>query len=116
MYDIYLFSCCISHTKPHTLQNARDCIAAFGDKMNSLGIYEIDLQINGNTFTHQIYVINQLNDNIIGIYFMNKHKLHYDVQTRLVRISSIDTHQIVTLKEQVLPALASTIMNIKYKG
>jgi uncharacterized protein (DUF1919 family) len=49
--------------------------------MNSLGIYEIDLQMKGKTFTHQINVIGQLNDNIIGIDFMHKHKLHYDVQT-----------------------------------
>jgi len=72
--------------------------------MNSLGIYEIDLQIKGKTFTHQINIIDQLTDNIIGIDFMSKHKLHYDMQTRKVKISCIDIDQIVAIKEQILPA------------
>ncbi len=42
-----------------------------------------------------------LTDNIIGIDFMHKHKHHYDVQTRQVKIASIDGDQIVAIKEQV---------------
>jgi hypothetical protein len=40
------------HTKPHKVQNSQHCTAASGDKMNSLGIFEIDLQIKGKKFTH----------------------------------------------------------------
>jgi len=47
---------------------------------------------------------------------MHKHKLHYDVQTGQVKIASIEGDQIVAIKEQVLPALASTIITDKYKG
>jgi hypothetical protein len=54
--------------KPRRVQN---CTAASGNKMNSLGIYETDLQIKGKTFSHHINVINQLTDNIIGIDFMH---------------------------------------------
>jgi hypothetical protein len=50
--------------KPRRVQNAQHCTAASGNKMNSLGIYEIDLQIKGKTFTHHINVINQLTYNI----------------------------------------------------
>jgi hypothetical protein len=57
-----------------------------------------------------------LNDNIIGIDFIHKHKLHYDVQSRQVKISGVDANQQVAIKEQVLPALASTVMNVKFKG
>ncbi len=84
--------------------------------MNSLGIFEIDLQIKGKTWKHQINVINQLTDNIIGIDFMHKHKLHYDIQTRQVKIFGISIDQIVAIKEQTLPALASTVITAKYKG
>jgi len=35
--------------KPRRVQNAQHCTAASGNKMNSLGIYEIDLQIKGKT-------------------------------------------------------------------
>jgi hypothetical protein len=84
--------------------------------MKSLGIFEIDLQIKGKTLKHHINIIVQLTDNIIGINFMHKHKLHYDVQMRQVNISSIDIDKIVALKEQTLPALASTVITDKYKG
>jgi hypothetical protein len=81
--------------KPRRVQNAQHCTAASGNKMNSLGIFEIDLQIKGKPFKHQINVINQLTDNIIGIDFMHLHKLHYDIQTRQVKISGICIDQIV---------------------
>jgi hypothetical protein len=47
---------------------------------------------------------------------MHQHKLHYDVQTRQVEIAGIEIDQIVAIKEQVLPALASTVITAKYKG
>jgi hypothetical protein len=102
--------------KPRRVQNAQHCTATSGNKMNSLGVFEIDLQINGKTFKHHINVIDQLTDNIIGIDFMHRHKLHYDVQTQQVKISGIDIDQIVAIKEQTLPALASTVITSKYKG
>jgi hypothetical protein len=57
-----------------------------------------------------------LTDNIIGIDFMHKNKLHYDVQTRQVKIAGIEGDQIVAIKEQVLPALASMVVMARYKG
>jgi len=57
-----------------------------------------------------------LTDNIIGIDFMHKNKLHFDVQTRQVKIAGIEGDQIVAIKEQVLPALASMVITARYKG
>jgi hypothetical protein len=68
------------------------------------------IKLKGKTFTHHINVIDQLTDNIIGIDFKHKHKLHNDVQTRQVKISGIDIEQIVAVKEQTFPALASTVI------
>jgi hypothetical protein len=39
----------------------------------------MDLYPEGEKFTHQVNIIKKLN-NIIGIDFMHKHKLPYDVQ------------------------------------
>jgi hypothetical protein len=110
------FNAAFPHTKPRRIQNAQHCTAASGNQMNSLGIFEIDLQIKGKSFKHSVNVIDQLTDNIIGIDFMHKHKLHYDVQTRQVKIAGIEIDQIVAIKEQTLPALASTVITAKYKG
>ncbi len=84
--------------------------------MHSLGIYEIDVFIKGKKFTHPINVMDTLTDNIIGIDFMHKNKVHYDVQTRQVKIAGIEGDQIVAIKEQVVPALASTVVTAKYIG
>jgi len=107
------FKAAFPHSKPCRVQNTQLCTAASGNPMNSLGIFEIDLQIKGKTFKHSINVIDQLTDNIIGIDFMHRHKLHYDVQTHQVKISAIDINQIVAIKEQTLPALASTVIMAK---
>jgi hypothetical protein len=108
------FKAAFPHSKPRRVQNAQHCTATSGNQMNSLGIFEIDLQIKGKTFKHSINAIDQLTDNIIGIDFMHKHKLHYDVQTRQVKIARIEIDQIVAIKEQTLPALASTMVTAKY--
>jgi len=47
---------------------------------------------------------------------MHKHKLHYKVQTRQVKIAGIEIDQIVAIKEQTLPALTSTVITAKYEG
>jgi hypothetical protein len=68
--------------------------------MTSIGIYKIDLQIKGKKFTDQINIIDKLTDNIIGIDFMHKHKLHYDMQTRQVKIAGIESDQIIAIKDK----------------
>ncbi len=110
------FNAAFGNQKPKKIANAQSCVAASGNQMNSLGIFEIDLQIKGKSFKHPVNVIDQLTDNIIGIDFMHKHKLHYDVQTRQVKIAGVEIDQIVAIKEQTLPALASTVITAKYKG
>ncbi len=110
------FKAAFPHNKPHRVQNSQHCTAASSDKLNSLGIYEIDLIIKGKKFTHPINVMDTLTDNIIGIDFMLKNKLHYNVQSRQVKIAGIEGDQIVAIKEQVLPALASTVITARYKG
>jgi hypothetical protein len=47
---------------------------------------------------------------------MHRHKLHYDVQNRQVKIAGVEFDQIIAIKEQTLPALTSTVIMAKYKG
>jgi predicted aspartyl protease len=110
------FNAAFPHDKPRRVLNAQHCTAASGNKMQSLGIFEIDLEIKGKKYRHHINVIDQLTDNIIGIDFMHHHKLHYDVQTRQVKIAGVEFDQIVAIKEQTLPALTSMVITAKYKG
>jgi hypothetical protein len=45
------------HNKPCRVQNLQHCTTASGDKLNSLGIYEVDLFIKGKKFTHPINIM-----------------------------------------------------------
>jgi hypothetical protein len=81
------FQAAFLHSKPRRVQNAQHCTAASGNQMNSLGIFEIDLQIKGKNFTHTVNVIDQLTDNIIGIDFMQN--INYITMFKLARLKSL---------------------------
>jgi hypothetical protein len=51
------FNAAFLHQKPCRVQNSQHCTAASGDKLHSLGIFEIDLYIKGKKFTHPINVM-----------------------------------------------------------
>ncbi len=91
------FNAAFPQDKPRRVQNAQHCTTASGNKMHSLGIFEIDLEIKGKKYRHQINIIDQLTDNIIGINFMHHHKMHYDVQTRQVKIAGMEFDQTTKL-------------------
>jgi hypothetical protein len=57
-------------------------VAALGDKMSTYGVFEVDLFIKGKKITHPVNVIEELNENIIGIDFIHAHKLIYDILTK----------------------------------
>ena len=71
--------------------------------MNSLGVYEVDLYIKGQKFTHPVNIINELNDNIIGIDFMHRNKLIYDVNTRQVKFADEKMNTICATKQITIP-------------
>jgi hypothetical protein len=66
------------HCKPKQISKPKSCVAASGDKMSSYGVFEVDLFIKGKKFTQPVNVIEELNENIIGIDFIHAHKLTYD--------------------------------------
>ncbi len=71
--------------------------------MSSYGVFEVDLFIKGKIFTHPVNVIEELNENIIGIDFIHAHKLTYDVISRKVMFAGAGTNSIIELKNTVLP-------------
>ncbi len=110
------FDLAFAHNRPRKISEAQSCVAASGDKMSSLGIFEVDLWIKGKKFTHPVNVINELNDNIIGIDFIHAHQLTYDVRSRQVKFAGAYANSIAALKQTILPAMTSTVVNAKYKG
>jgi hypothetical protein len=77
------FHLAFGQSKPKQISKPQSCVAASGDKMSSYGVFEVDLFINGKRFTHPVNVIQELNKNIIGIYFIHAHKLTYEFPLEL---------------------------------
>jgi len=71
--------------------------------MSSYGVFEVDLFIKGKKFTHPVNVIQELNENIIGIDFIHALKLTYNVISRRVKFARAGTNSIAALKNTVLP-------------
>jgi hypothetical protein len=83
------FDLAFGHFKPKQISKPQSCVAASEDQMSSCGVFEVDLFIKGKKFTHQVNVIQELNENIIGIEFIHAHKLTYDVILRYIYVISL---------------------------
>jgi hypothetical protein len=84
--------------------------------MESLGIFDIEMTIPGRKFTHNVTVVEDLNDNILGIDFMHQHKLNYDSTSKQIIFAHMMTNALYTVKEVTIPALSSMMVTTKYKG
>jgi hypothetical protein len=110
------FNTAFGTQKPKKISNAESCVAASGDAMNSIGVYEVDLWIKGRTFMHPVNVITELNDNIIGIDFMHRNKLIYDVNTRQVKFADSKMNTICATKQVTILAMTFNIVTTKFNG
>ncbi len=110
------FNLAFCHCKPKQISKPQHCVAASGDKMSSYWVFEVDLFIKGKKFTHPVNVIEELNENIIGIDFIHAHKLTYNVISHKVMFARAGTNSIAALKNTVLPEKMSTVIKAKFKG
>jgi hypothetical protein len=96
---------CFGHSKPTLLRKSAGCIAANGSKMSSLGIFEIEMTIRGCKFMHPVTVVEDLNDNILGIDFMHQHKMNYDSTSKQITFAHMLTNALYAVKEVILNLL-----------
>jgi hypothetical protein len=84
--------------------------------MDSMGIYEIEMTIRGRKLLHPVTVVEDLNDNILGIDFMHQHKLNYDTHSKQITFAHMLTNALYAVKEVTIPALLSMMVTTEYKG
>ncbi len=104
------------HSKPKLLKKSAGCIAANGSKMDSMGIYEIEMTIRGRKFVHPVTVVEDINDIILGIDFMHQHKLNYDSTSKQITFAHMLTNALYAVKEVTIPARSSMMVTTQYKG
>ncbi len=104
------------HLKHTVLKKSAGCIAANGSKISSLSIFEIKMTIRGRQFTHPVTVVEDFNDNILGIDFMHQNKMNYDSTSKQITFAHTLTYALYAVKEVTIPALSSMMVTTKYKG
>ncbi len=104
------------HSRPKLLKKSAGCIAANGSRMRSLGIFEIEMTMRGRKFTHPVTVVEDINDNILGIDFMHTHKLNYDSTSKQTTFMHMLSNALYSVKEGTIPALSSMMVITKFKG
>ena len=102
--------------RPKLLHQGTGCVAANGSKMNTLGVFELPMKIRGRSFLHLVNVVEDINDNIIGIDFMHANKMNYDAASKQITFAHMLTDALYSLKETTIPTLSTMIIQAKFKG
>jgi len=110
------FKLAFEHSKSRKISVHLSCVAASGDKMSSLRVFKVDLLIKEKKFTPPVNMVNELNENIIGIHFIHCHQLTYDVISRQVKFAGSNANSTTTLKQTILLAMTLTVIKAKYRG
>jgi len=109
------FDMAFSDRRPRKISNALSCATASGDTMNSLGIFDNRSLVKEKN-THPVNVIHELIVNIISIDIIYAHQLTYHIIARQVKFTGTNANTIAALKQTILPAMASTVVNAKIIG
>jgi hypothetical protein len=64
---------------------------------------------------HPVTVVEDINDNSIGIDFMHANKMNYDTTSMQITFAHMLTNALYSVKEITIPALSSMMINNKYK-
>jgi hypothetical protein len=84
--------------------------------MNSLGVFELPMTIRGRKCLHPVTVVEDINDNIIGIDFMHANQMNYNATLKQITFAHMLMNALYALKETMIPALSTMIINTKFKG
>ena len=94
--------------------NLRD---AGGNSLGFRGVYNIPLTIMGKTVIHEVWVCDKITDLIIGVDFIQIHKLAYDCTSRSVHWNNEPHAPVLTLREETtFEPLTTTLISTKFLG
>ncbi len=79
-----------------------------------MGIYEIEMTIRGRKFLHPVTIVEDLNDNILGIDFMHQCKLYYDSISKQITFAHVNKHTLHSKRSH--DSCPFIKVNTKYKG
>lgn len=98
------------------IDNGFTLMSASHNQLRSIGRYRVPLELKGRSMPFDFVVLENLNDDIIGVDFMHLYQLHYDPVNRRINIANESLSTITTTSEQILPPLSVLTIPARFTG
>jgi Retroviral aspartyl protease len=109
--------CQAFHDKtPRLLHKGTGCVGANRSKMNSFGVFELPMTIRGRKFVHPVTVVEDINNNIIGIDFMHANQMNNDAASIQITFAHMLINALYTVKKMTIPSVSTMIISTKFRG
>ena len=92
---------------PQEVHSTLNLKFASGDNLKQYCTFMLQMTIRGKIYSHPVIILTNLNDCILGIYFMHKHKISYDALKRQILLDQQFVKTIHATKQIIVPALSS---------
>ena len=113
---IHIFNMVFKDFKPTPIKLNANFKTANGGNMKTLGAFELNLIIRGQTYKQKVIVLDTLTDCIIGVDFMHLHNARYNPDTKRITFRNSIIDAIHTVKETLIPAFSSKVIKTAFPG
>jgi len=97
-----------------TCMNINAFETAFGKtKEKKLKEYQTDIFIRNSKCTHTVKIANESSENILGIDFLQKFRLHLDPKTKEITFQSAPSRALFATKNFTIPPFATTLVQAR---
>ena len=101
---------------PQKIHSTLNLKSASGDALTQYGTFMLQMTIRGKIYSHPVIILDILDDCILGIDFMHKHKVSYDTSKRQILLDQQFIQTIHATKQIIVPALSSKIVKMRFAG
>ena len=99
---------------PQEVHSTLNLKFASGDALKQYGTFMLPMTIRGKIYSHPVIILDNLNDCILGIDFMHKHKISYNASKRQILLDQQFVQTIHVTKHIIVPALSSKIVKTRF--
>ena len=101
---------------PQKVQSTLNLKSASGDALTQCGTFMLQMTIRGMIYSHPVIILDNMNDCILGIDFMHKHKISYNASKRQILLDQQFIQTIHAMKQIIVLALSLKIVKTPFAG
>ena len=101
---------------PQKVHNTLNLKSRSRNAITQYDTFMLQMTIRGKIYSHPVIILDNLNDCILGIDFMHKHKISYDASKRQILLDQQFVQTIHATRRIIVPALSSKIVKSHFAG